>query len=510
MRKNGWQPPFHPLQVVAIAVFFALVIVFYLFLLPFTGFSTIKQGALFLYTPTVCVVLVLYAWCVAINPADPGVLGSSTTCNILRRHSHETPTLYCTLCKVEILKNSRHCRSCDKCVDGFDHHCQWLNNCVGERNYRAFFGLMVCTIAMLIVMWSLGLWVMIHGFISEKGFETDVARRFGCNFPFDAYVGVVAFCTLLAMVATYPLGHLLIFHIILCQKGIHTHEFVVAMRDLEQIRATQVASDSHESVVNSGKTSPGSCSSQESWCTPPRIVFDHEEIIVQPEQFSSANDVELDSRPNGTERAKMPVKLNPWTLASLNKDDVLHSSMISVSRSSVLRPVSSRNETSSSSGSHKGNGNGNGIVSVKANVAEVQRQLSHGYTKESGGNHVNTEVIKTVSPRLIKSSGAQIVAPCSLQGDVKIAIDARSQQLIGRVSIVSSDGSGLSSRSFRIRPGQLDMLAPRTSLSGWRWRENPTFDAKWASNAENSAEVVSLPSTPTKSTSTLILHRLSM
>ena len=30
----------------------------------------------------------------------------------------------------------RHCRACDKCVSGFDHHCKWLNNCIGDRNYK--------------------------------------------------------------------------------------------------------------------------------------------------------------------------------------------------------------------------------------------------------------------------------------------------------------------------------------------------------------------------------------
>lgn len=44
----------------------------------------------------------------------------------------------CDVCVGMIKDHSKHCRPCNRCTDKFDHHCQWLNNCIGESNYQLF------------------------------------------------------------------------------------------------------------------------------------------------------------------------------------------------------------------------------------------------------------------------------------------------------------------------------------------------------------------------------------
>ena len=47
-------------------------------------------------------------------------------------------TQLCPDCETIRTSRSRHCSVCGHCIERFDHHCPWINNCVGLKNHNAF------------------------------------------------------------------------------------------------------------------------------------------------------------------------------------------------------------------------------------------------------------------------------------------------------------------------------------------------------------------------------------
>lgn len=65
---------------------------------------------------------------------------------------------FCDKCDMVRPPRCHHCRVCNRCVLQFDHHCFWVNNCIGYNNYRSFLALQLHVV--LACCYSIGVLVV--------------------------------------------------------------------------------------------------------------------------------------------------------------------------------------------------------------------------------------------------------------------------------------------------------------------------------------------------------------
>lgn len=117
---------------------------------------------------------------------------------------------WCETCQVIRPPRAHHCRDCDNCVLRFDHHCPFVGNCIGLRNY-GYFVIFLGSLAFFGITFVIN--VVNYCVIHQHHWLDNIGVRI--------VMGIVAF--FIGIVLLFVVG-LAIFHFCLVCRGRTTRE----------------------------------------------------------------------------------------------------------------------------------------------------------------------------------------------------------------------------------------------------------------------------------------------
>ncbi|OMJ90478.1 hypothetical protein SteCoe_7181 [Stentor coeruleus] len=97
----------------------------------------ITRGLIETYTQMV-LILFCISWMIFVSLKTPGFEVKKRPTGLIELYANYLPEYVCPYCILKKHKQTKHCFLCKKCVKHYDHHCIWLNNCIGKLNYKFF------------------------------------------------------------------------------------------------------------------------------------------------------------------------------------------------------------------------------------------------------------------------------------------------------------------------------------------------------------------------------------
>jgi len=93
--------------------------------------------------------IIWYPLCMKLKRSNPGYILTDNRQEwsqfLLSLDNEEILPHFCVTCQVRRPLRSKHCQACGRCVARFDHHCGWINNCVGVNNHGMFLSFVLLT-----------------------------------------------------------------------------------------------------------------------------------------------------------------------------------------------------------------------------------------------------------------------------------------------------------------------------------------------------------------------------
>jgi len=234
-RINACQRPIDISMIFLWVVWFIAVIGFYSFVSFF--FPTVNQIIVCIFAGLLtCIQLATTLYIMFVETQDPVIQQQNKPRNLDYVKEMGVPVIgpdnFCHICQVTVERKTRHCKPCNKCVAGFDHHCVYLNTCIGSKNYSEFILLIYLSAFIALFFAACALYYFIQFFANRDQFKATVSYYFssGKYAPVICDILLLLYC-LFCLYAYFTVLELIIFHFKLWLYKMKTQEYIRKRED---------------------------------------------------------------------------------------------------------------------------------------------------------------------------------------------------------------------------------------------------------------------------------------
>ncbi|XP_010888339.3 palmitoyltransferase ZDHHC23 isoform X1 [Esox lucius] len=134
---------------------------------------------------------------------------------------------WCSVCRVERPPRAGHCRICGVCILRLDHHCVWINSCVGQANHRSF----LLTLLLFLLTSLYGTSLVLSSVCPDQNRLTALLY---CPGVYNRFSSALCFtCAWYSSIVTGGLLHLLAVQLVNVSYNVTEREARLALREKE-------------------------------------------------------------------------------------------------------------------------------------------------------------------------------------------------------------------------------------------------------------------------------------
>ncbi|XP_030648965.1 palmitoyltransferase ZDHHC23-A [Chanos chanos] len=132
---------------------------------------------------------------------------------------------WCPACRLVRPPRAGHCRICGACVLRMDHHCVWINSCVGQANHKHF----LLTLLLFLLTSLYGINLVLHSVCPQ---QSSLTALLYCPGVYNQYSTALCFtCVWYSSIVAGGLLHLLLLQLMNISYNVTEREIQIALRN---------------------------------------------------------------------------------------------------------------------------------------------------------------------------------------------------------------------------------------------------------------------------------------